>query len=995
MADIEQEAELYIEDCGIYDDIFDFITYKRIKNISGLAIVHQNIDSIRNKWEAFKYMFEDKGVIKDIDIIILTEISIKDNENSMYQLEGFSSLYYNRERKKGGGICVLYKSNIEMVEVWKGKNSISGHESMHVEVSINKKKVTILAVYRPPEFNQNLFIEEINNYITQIDKTHDLIVIGDINIDIKNQICGMVGRYKNVMSENGLSNCIFGYTREVLRKDIHTRSSIDHIYIRTSEDLLSSIIHTHVSDHYMVGIAVNYNKNKYENRNCSTGKNKVEWRYNENIIKNELKQIDWGLATVNSSSRSDTDNIYVNIFNEFKKVYDRAVCEKRSKVSKRTEKKWITTEIKNNIRERDIAFKKWKGTPTNENYRNIYRLLRNKVNAKIIKQKNEYACGEIESVKSCIKQTWHKINELIGRKGRESIEGKIAKHFKDLFNWSEILNSFVEEFTQGVEKVIHECNIVISEVTPNQVNFSMFIPEAEVVEISKIIGNLNINKAPGMDKIRAKDILYCKENIVPAITKFVNASINEGIIPAELKKSLVKPIYKQGKQSNFSNYRPIAILSVVDKILEKYVLKHLNRYLEAHSLINNHQFGFQKGKSTSILLSDFNEFVKNKLNSNKIVLVLFIDYKKAFDTINHNKLIECLDKIGVRGKMNTWFRNYLKDRKIIVKLNDQDSNEKDLNYGVPQGSVLGPVLYSIYVNTLFSCTKLCHMYMYADDTALLSVHHSIDTAMNNLQEEYNSILKWSHDNGLRINISKTKVLCIATAKRKLQNIRIKSHLDNCLHVGAYRTGNCSCPIIEEVKTFKYLGLIIDNRLLWDSHIEGLCKRLRGCLAQLYKLKLFVGYDTLKIVYYALVYSTIHYGILCYGNTSAVYVQKVEAVHKKIIKIVSNKNVAGVLDKINKNVYENTRILSVTKLYKYQVIVQNYYAIDLNIQLQSHHDLRNVALRRRRTYNRHGDRLLEVAIPEIFNTIPLELRQLEGIGTVKKRVKNWLIDEIIT
>lgn len=318
----------------------------------------------------------------------------------------------------------------------------------------------------------------------------------------------------------------------------------------------------------------------------------------------------------------------------------------------------------------------------------------------------------------------------------------------------------------------------------------------------------------------------------------------------------------------------------MDKILEKYVLKHLNRYLEAHSLINNHQFGFQKGKSTSILLSDFTELVRNKLNSNKIVLVLFIDYKKAFDTIDHDKLIECLDKIGVRGKMNKWFRNYLKDRKIIVKLNDQDSKEKDLNYGVPQGSVLGPVLYSIYVNTLFSCAKLCHMYMYADDTALLSVHHSIDTATNNLQEEYNRILKWSHDNGLRINISKTKVLCIATSKRKVHKIGIKSHLDNCLHVGAYRTGNCSCPLIEEVKTFKYLGLIIDNRFLWDSHIESLCKRLRGCLAQFYRLRLFLGYDTLKIVYYALVYSTIHYGILCYGNTSAVHVQKVEAVHKK-------------------------------------------------------------------------------------------------------------------
>lgn len=996
MADIEHDIDLYIDNCATYDDINDFITEKRIKKMSGLSIIHQNVASLRNKWEIFKYILEDKGAINDIDIIVLTEISIKDNENSIYQLKGFSSLSYNRERQKGGGICMLYRSNIDLDEIWKGKNSKTGHEGLHVEVNINTKKVSIIAVYRPPDFNSDLYIEEISNYLRQIDKSLDLMIIGDINIDIKNNKCEQVNRYKNVMAENGLENCIFGYTREALRKDVYTRSSIDHIYIRTCEDLISSIIHTHASDHYMTGIVVGYDNNVNTNtRNKNTDKPNVEWRYKENIIIRELNNIDWEELAEKSSVISGTNSFYINILNEFNKVYESAACKRERIASKRIDKKWITIEIKNDIKARDVAFKKWKGSPTNENYRNIYRVLRNKVNAKIIKQKNIYTRGEIDSVKNCIKKTWHKINELIGRKGRESIEGKVAKHFKELFTWNEILNSFAEEFTQGVEGVIHECNSLTSDVTLQYVNHSMFLPKATTVEISKIIENLKVNKAPGMDNIRAKDIIYCKEKIVSVITRFVNASISEGIVPADLKKSLVKPIFKQGKQSNFSNYRPIAILSVVDKILETYVLNHLNRYLGDHLLINKYQYGFQKGKSTTTLLSDFNEFVKNKLDSNKIVLVLFIDYKKAFDTINHDKLIEFLDKIGVRGKINKWFSDYLTNRKIIVKLNNQASEEKEVKYGVPQGSVLGPVLYSIYVNALFGCAKVCRMYMYADDTAMLSVHHSIDTATNNLQYEYNNILRWSHDNGLRINSSKTKVLCITTAKRNISNIRIKSHLDDCLHVGAYRTNDCGCPVLEEVKTFRYLGMVIDNRFLWTSHIEGICKKLRGCLAQFYRLKQFLGFDTLKTVYYALVHSIIHYGILCYGNTSAVHIQKIEAVHKKIIKMISSKQMIDAIDKNKKNVYGNTRTLTIKKLYKYQIIIQNYYSIVMNIQPLNSHDLRYVALRRRRTNNRYGERLMEVAIPEIFNSIPVELHHLEGIGVVKKRVKDWLIDDVIS
>lgn len=406
MIDLDHVVDIYKDNCSIYDDINDYISEKKVKKINGLSLVHLNIDSVRKKWDTLNHILVDKGAIEDIDIIILTEISIKDNENSIYQIEGFSSVYFNRDRQKGGGICLLYRCNIELDEKWKGKNPISGHECIHVDISVNRSTTSIIAIYRPPNCNSELFIKEIDEYIKQIDKKHDVMVIGDVNIDIKNTTCNIVDRYRNVMADNGLENCIFGYTREALRHDVYTRSSIDHIFIRTNVELISSIIHLHVSDHYMIGVAIGYLNDKSGNviaKDDNNNKNKIEWKYNENIINSKLSQINWGLL-VGRGEESKANTIYKGILHRFKEVYDSAVCRKRCKIAKRVDKVWITIDIKNDIKLRDTAFKKWRGSPTNVMYRNNYKLLRNKVNAKIVKQKNKHMREEIESVRNCIKK---------------------------------------------------------------------------------------------------------------------------------------------------------------------------------------------------------------------------------------------------------------------------------------------------------------------------------------------------------------------------------------------------------------------------------------------------------------------------------------------------------------------------------------------------------------------------------------------------------------
>ena len=256
--------------------------------------------------------------------------------------------------------------------------------------------------------------------------------------------------------------------------------------------------------------------------------------------------------------------------------------------------------------------------------------------------------------------------------------------------------------------------------------------------IKKIISELDDSKQPGLDGIRARDLKLLKDKISKIITKLVNISLVTGQVPNNLKISIVRPVNKKGDHLLLSNYRPIAIMCVIEKIIERCIYLKLTNYLQQHGIINKFQYGFQKNKSTSDLLSLFSNYVNSKLNDNHHIVALFVDFSKAFDTINHEKLIIALENAGVRGPMLTWFCNDLLNRHYLVKVGFNYSFKMPYNHGVPQGSILGPVLYLIYVNSMIENLKKCQSYMYADDTVLMSSHKDIVVAERRLLNDFNN-----------------------------------------------------------------------------------------------------------------------------------------------------------------------------------------------------------------------------------------------------------------
>lgn len=259
--------------------------------------------------------------------------------------------------------------------------------------------------------------------------------------------------------------------------------------------------------------------------------------------------------------------------------------------------------------------------------------------------------------------------------------------------------------------------------------------------------------------------------------------------------------------------------------MEKYICDQIHKFYTNNSIIYKNQYGFQAGKSTNGLLSQFTDKVNEYLNKKNIVLALFIDFTRAFDTLDHKQIINRLNSCGVGGPLLNWCKDYLNNRKYTVKIGDEQSKPITTTVGTAQGSVLGPLYFLTYVNDMNLCLSYSSCYQFADDTCLLVASKDPLHAFEQLQSDFNALIKWCHDAGLVINSNKTKLLIIKSPYLKYSNTKyIVAHNHTCLHNGCLL--NCDCTAIEVADTQKYLGLVIDNKFNWNAHINHVCNKLR-------------------------------------------------------------------------------------------------------------------------------------------------------------------------
>ena len=411
------------------------------------------------------------------------------------------------------------------------------------------------------------------------------------------------------------------------------------------------------------------------------------------------------------------------------------------------------------------------------------------------------------------------------------------------------------------------CSNQYSNCTVNKFRFSAISPQFVFDQIR----NMQNSKSPGLDKFNVRLLKLAGPLISNCLAHICNLSLSGSKFPDEWKKAKVTPIYKSGDKTDVGNYRPISVLPIISKIIERAIHDQLYLYLSNAGILSNAQSGFRSNHSTSTTLHDVQDYILKNMDNGYATGVIFIDLKKAFDTVDHDILIKKLKHYGIDNRELSWFKSYLENRSQTVNVNSTLSDFQPINIGIPQGSILGPLLFIIFVNCLPCVVQECKTVMYADDTSLMYKAKNVSDLQNQLKSCLSKVADWFKANKLTLNVDKTKFMIFGTSRTlgKFHDIQL-----------TYNNN-----IIERVDEFKYLGVKLDSNLSWSAHVDYLCKNVSKRTGIIKRMKYFLPHQTIVMLSNALVIPHFDYGSTVWSNFSAEFQNKVQVLHNSLARII--------------------------------------------------------------------------------------------------------------
>ena len=392
-------------------------------------------------------------------------------------------------------------------------------------------------------------------------------------------------------------------------------------------------------------------------------------------------------------------------------------------------------------------------------------------------------------------------------------------------------------------------------------------------EVDKIINEFKPKTSAGNDRLSLKLLKLIKNPILPCLTILINQSLTTGIFPDKFKIAKISPLIKKPNIFEIDNFRPISLLSSISKVVEKCVFNQLYAYFERQKLLYGSQYGYRKKHSTELACLELVDKVMHDLDRGETPICFFLDLSKAFDTLDHKILLHKLQYYGIQGISLAWFKSYLSNRVQFVEIDGIKSENKTIDTGVPQGSILGPLLFIIYMNDINSVTNKFESILYADDTSLSStlktfVSNKPDEISSNINKELKLIHEWLSANKLSLNVKKTKYMMFRYPQKQ------NRHLP---HLSISLNGH----VLERVQHFDFLGLTIDETLSWKKHIDKIATKISKVIGLLTRCKRYLHSSVMMKIYNSLILSRINYGILCWGfQTKRIY-----KLQKKALRVI--------------------------------------------------------------------------------------------------------------
>ena len=455
-----------------------------------------------------------------------------------------------------------------------------------------------------------------------------------------------------------------------------------------------------------------------------------------------------------------------------------------------------------------------------------------------------------------------------------------------------------------------------------------------------------------------------------------NLSLETTIFPADWKRALVVPIPKTGDLTSVQNYRPISLLPLPGKILEKLVHSQLSCFLESNSLLSPAQHGFRREHSTVHSIDQLTSFVDVKLDLGLPTLVTYIDFRKAFDCVQHSILLDKLSRLNLGESVISWVRSYLSTRSQSVFANNVYSSFESVKQGVPQGSVLEPLFYIIYANDLIDTIKHCKVALYADDTVLYTACRSFQKSVDNMQKDVNSISKWCRLNGISANTDKTKVMVFGS-KHTLKTIpEFKIEFDKVL--------------LQPVTSYKYLGVTLDNTLNYNLHVNKIIASVSSKLKQFQRMRSFLNVKAALLVYKSMMLPVLEYGNIFLSVTTLKNRKKLQVLQNKGLRCALNKGIEAGTDKLHAEAKllrlkfrREQHVLNF--MYDKSTNPDNAVVRSANMVVTRSQKKKQLKIRKPRT--ERFKKCLSYVGPKKWNALPNDLHHLNEKAQYKKLVSN--------
>ena len=889
-------------------------------------------------------------------------------------IPGFKYERKDRLASEGGGWIVYLSDNFK----YKRKVELESNdiESVWLEIFPKHRKSFLLCfVYRAPQSAVSwyqFFEKELDN--AQSINDH-IVLTGDFNIDFYKSL---PKRWETILSVHNMCQLVTEPTR-VTRQSV---TLIDHIYSTRPEEVKGIQVPTYCpGDHYPVSFTVNGNNHNipFSDRHITITYRNFS-KFNQELYINDLKDENFD-EILNLTDPDEALDLWYSklsgILNQHAPVITR-------RVKRKYQPKWLSNEIASLRSKRDFYHKK-------KDFDN-YKLFRNKLTSKLRSCKTEYFSKAVESGKST-SELWKHLKELNSEsKGPVS---KLVINNVETSNPEEICEHFNNHFSSIAESIINAPksnfnspklnDYVNDKVGENKFVFYCITPEDVYSELIKI----NVNKSTGLDGISPNILKISAPVICDSITHIFNLSLCTGNFPSRFKIARVTPVYKTGEVTDMNNYRPISVLPTLSKLFEKFVYSQLYEYLVKYSLIFKNQSGFRSKYSCQTALTKIVDDLLKEMDKGNYTGILFLDFKKAFDVVNHCLLLSKLKVYKLDNLCLKWFTSYLSDRLQRVGMNNNMSTEKVVKFGIPQGSILGPLLFLLYINDL--PLNLSHSVpdLYADDTTIHYSSKSVKDICDTLNDDLINLHVWCNENDMVINTNKSNAMLVGTSRR-LQSMQYDFEV-------FYNDS-----LLKNVTCEKLLGVQIDNTLSWCQQIDKLCSLISSRIGLLTRLKLYIPVKGLCLFYNGYILPLFDYCCTIWGETTNTNLDKLFKLQKRAARIILDAQ----HDSPSKPLFKELGWLTLHNRIKYHRGVLMYKCINniapnyLSEMFKSCYDSTVYSLRStksnrlfiQRPNTNFMKRTFQYSGTLLWNEIPLSLKNIQNIDVFKKRYFEYLINK---